>query len=72
MKSANIDGTSDATGNVLVSPTRVNVLLATFDQGVISFPFIYLRGATYLHIMDTAGTTLPNYPVTGTYYYIED
>lgn len=72
VKSASFSGTTDATGNVLISSTSINVFLATLDQGVINFPFIYLNGATYLHIMDIAGSTLANYPVTGIYYYIEE
>lgn len=73
IKSASFSGTTDDAGNVLISQTAVNVFLAKLDQGAISFPFIYLSGATYLHVRAAgSGSILANYDVTGTYYYIED
>lgn len=72
VKSASFSDTTDPYGNVAISPTPINVFLATLDQGVINFPFIYLGGATYLHVMTADGTAVPNTPVSGTYYYIED
>ena len=72
VKSESFSGTSDPYGNVLISSTRVNVFLATLDQGVINFPFIYMNGPTYLHIMSADGTAVPNTFVSGTYYYIEE
>ena len=72
VKSASFSGTTDATGNILISFPNVNVFLATLDQGVLNFPFIYMGGATYLHIMGLDGTALSNTAVSGTYYYIEN
>lgn len=72
VKSASFSGTTDPYGNVVISNTPINVFLATLDQGVINFPFIYLSSVTYLHIMIPDGTAVPNTPVSGTYYYIEE
>ena len=66
LKSETINGTTDASANVLVYNGSHRIIGVNIPS-CIGEPFIY-NGDTYIKVYDTNGNQKPNFAVTGTYY----
>lgn len=70
-KEATFSGTTDSYGLLALTSLPKVIIGVMFDQGGMGVPFFNQYGTCYVRAMAYDGSILPNFALSGKYFYLE-